>query len=116
LKFKADHRSFQKRSGRVKAEQKVKRRKTRECLWANIDYPHLSHVKPGRESLTMAKHKPPQVIFKLKRVEEGDWQIDAHCPGGDIRSITAFKTKAEVDEWMNGARRIDWLRSQGYAK
>jgi hypothetical protein len=25
-------------------------------------------------------------------------------------------SKAEVDEWMQGTRRIDWLRSQGYAK
>ena len=30
--------------------------------------------------------------------------------------IKGFKTKAEVDEWLNGTRKIDWLRSQGYAK
>ncbi len=58
----------------------------------------------------------PQVIFKLKRVAEGDWQIEAHYPGVEIRYIKGFTTKAEVDEWLQGTRRIDWLRSQGYAK
>jgi hypothetical protein len=62
--------------------------------------------------------KAPRVIvtFKPKRIAEGDWQIDAHCPGMDIRSIKGFKSKTEIDEWMQGTRRIDWLRSQGYAK
>jgi hypothetical protein len=30
--------------------------------------------------------------------------------------LTGFKSKTEIDEWMNGDRRIAWLRSQGYAK
>ena len=53
---------------------------------------------------------------KFKRVAEGDWQIEAHYPGAEIRHISGFKTKAEVDEWLAGSKRIDWLRSQGYAK
>jgi hypothetical protein len=60
--------------------------------------------------------KKPRVVFKLERVAEGDWQIQAHYPGVEIRTIKGFKTKAEVDEWLNGSKRIDWLRSQGYAK
>jgi hypothetical protein len=56
------------------------------------------------------------VIFKLKRVAEDDWQIDAHGPGAEIRYIKGLKSKADADEWLNGTRRIDWLRSQGYAK
>lgn len=60
--------------------------------------------------------KKPRVTFKLERVAEGDWQIQAHYPGAEVRIIKGFKTKAEVDEWMNGSLRIDWLRSQGYAK
>ena len=60
--------------------------------------------------------KKARVVFKLERVAEGDWQIQAHCPGTEVRYIKGFKTKAEVDEWLNGTRRIDWLRSQGYAK
>ena len=60
--------------------------------------------------------KSGRVIFKLGRVAEGDWQIAAHCPDGEIQYIKGFKTKDEIDEWMNGTRRIDWLRSQGYAK
>ncbi len=64
----------------------------------------------------MAKPKSPRVVFKMQRIEEGDWQIQAHCSETDIRQIKGFKTKEEVDEWLTGSRRIDWLRSQGYAK
>ena len=57
--------------------------------------------------------KSPRVIFKYKRLAEGEWQIEAHCPGAEIRHIKGFTSKTEVDEWLQG--RIDWLRSQGYA-
>ena len=57
-----------------------------------------------------------RVVFKMKRIAEGDWQIEAHYPGAEIRYIKGLKSKAEVDEWLQGPRRIDWLRSQGYAK
>ncbi|MGC1586087.1 MAG: hypothetical protein WA791_10355, partial [Rhodomicrobium sp.] len=58
----------------------------------------------------------PRVTFKYKRIAEDDWQIEAHYPGADIRTIKGLKSKAEADEWLQGSRRIDWLRSQGYAK
>jgi hypothetical protein len=57
-----------------------------------------------------------RVIFKMKRVAEDDWQIEAHYPGAEIRYIKGLKSKADVDDWLQGTRRIDWLRSQGYAK
>jgi hypothetical protein len=57
-----------------------------------------------------------RVIFKIKRVTESDWQIEAHYPGAELRHIKGFKSKAEVDDWLQGIRRVDWLRSQGYAK
>jgi hypothetical protein len=60
--------------------------------------------------------KSPRVIFKFKRLKEDDWQVEAHYPGAEIRYISGFKSKVEVDEWLAGSRRIDWLRSQGYAK
>jgi len=60
--------------------------------------------------------KSPRVTFKCKRIAEGDWQIDAHCSGAEIRCISGFANKVEIDEWLQGSRRIDWLRSQGYAK
>jgi hypothetical protein len=60
--------------------------------------------------------KSPRVTFKLNRLAENDWQIEAHYPGAEIRYIKGFASKAEIDEWLQGARRIDWLRSQGYAK
>jgi hypothetical protein len=55
-------------------------------------------------------------MFKMQRIAEGDWQIEAHYPGADIRYIKGLKSKADVDDWLTGRRRIDWLRSQGYAK
>jgi hypothetical protein len=47
--------------------------------------------------------KKPRVTFKIKRISEDDWQVVAEYPGGEAR-------------WLAGSRRIDWLRSQGYAK
>ena len=61
----------------------------------------------------MAKAK---VTFKTVRNSEDDWNIVAEYPGADPREITGLKNKADVDDWMNGDRRVSWLRSQGYAK
>jgi hypothetical protein len=61
----------------------------------------------------MAKAK---VTFKPVRIAEGEWNILAEYPGVEPIRIPGFKSKTEIDEWMNGDRRIDWLRSQGYAK
>lgn len=61
----------------------------------------------------MAKTK---VIFKPLRKSENDWAIVAEYPGVAPREITGFTSKTEIDDWMNGERRIAWLRSQGYAK
>jgi hypothetical protein len=58
----------------------------------------------------------PRVEFKYKRNAENEWQIEAHYPGAQLRHIKGFRSKAEVDEWLQGSHRIDWLRSQGYAK
>jgi hypothetical protein len=60
--------------------------------------------------------KSPRVTFKYKRIAEGDWQIEAHYPGAEIRYVKALTSKADADEWLQGRPRIDWLRSQGYAK
>jgi hypothetical protein len=60
--------------------------------------------------------KSPRVIFSSKRIGEGDWQIEAHCPGAEIRYIKGLISKADADEWLGGERRVTWLRSQGYAK
>jgi hypothetical protein len=61
----------------------------------------------------MAKAK---VTFKIVRNAEDDWNILAEYPGAEPREITGLKSKADADDWMNGDRRIAWLRSQGYAK
>ena len=64
----------------------------------------------------MGKKKSPRVNFKMQRIAEGDWQIIAECEGAETKYIKGLKSKTEVDEWLNGSRRMDWLRSQGYAK
>jgi hypothetical protein len=63
-----------------------------------------------------AVSKNPRVIFKVQRIAEGEWQVEAHYPGAEVRHVKGFKSKAEVDEWLAGTRKIDWLRTQGYAK
>ena len=60
--------------------------------------------------------KSPRVTFKMERIAADDWQIIAECPGVETAIIKGLKSKADVDEWLSGSRRIDWLRSQGYAK
>ena len=60
--------------------------------------------------------KSPRVEFRPKRVAEGDWQIEAHCPGEEVRIISGLTSKADIDDWLQGSRKIAWLRSQGYAK
>ena len=57
-----------------------------------------------------------KVAFKLNRIAEDEWQIVAEYPGADTRYIKGLTSKADADEWLNGSRKIDWLRSQGYAK
>ena len=58
----------------------------------------------------------PKVTFKPVRISEQEWSILAECQGAEPAQITGFKSKSEIDEWMNGDQRIAWLRSQGYAK
>ena len=61
----------------------------------------------------MAKAK---VTFKPVRINEGDWNILAEHTEREPIQIIGFKSKTEVDEWMNADGRIAWLRSQGFAK
>jgi hypothetical protein len=68
------------------------------------------------ESSHKGRMSKPKVEFKYKRIAEDEWQIEAHYSGAEIRDIKGFKSKAEIDDWLQGSRRIDWLRSQGYAK
>jgi hypothetical protein len=60
--------------------------------------------------------KSPRVAFQPKRITDTDWQIEASISGSELRTITGLTSKADVDDWMNGHRKIAWLRSQGYAK
>ena len=57
-----------------------------------------------------------RVTFKLNRIAEDDWQILAQYPGAEDRTIKGLKSKTEAEDWLNGNRKVDWLRSQGYAK
>ena len=64
----------------------------------------------------MGKAAKARVTFRIQRVSEDNWQILADCPGVETVTITGLTSKADVDEWINGERRLAWLRSQGYAK
>lgn len=72
-----------------------------------------SHFERTVAQCDMAKIK---VTFRTVRVAEGDWKILADYPGTEQREITGFTSKADADAWINGDRKIAWLRSQGYAK
>ena len=58
----------------------------------------------------------PRVSFREKRIAEGNWQIEAHCEGQEVRVISGLASREEVSDWLNGPRKIAWLRSEGYAK
>jgi hypothetical protein len=68
----------------------------------------LAAYAEDRHNVPMRK---PRITFKFDRVAEGDWQIEAHFPGAEIRYIRGFKTKAEVDEW---AMRLKQRRLAGH--
>jgi hypothetical protein len=61
----------------------------------------------------MAKAK---VTFRVVRIAEDDWNIQADYPGSEPRIISGLTSKDDANEWINGDRKIAWLRSQGYAK
>jgi hypothetical protein len=70
----------------------------------------------GSTAAWFARSRDPRVEFKYKRIAEDEWQIEAHYPGAELRHFKGFKSEVETDEWLQGRGRIDWLRSQGYAK
>lgn len=57
-----------------------------------------------------------RVDFSPSRIEEGEWQIIATLAGHEDRVIKGLKSRVECYDWINGSRKVDWLRSQGYAK
>jgi len=61
----------------------------------------------------MAKTK---VEFKPVFISDDEWQILATYPGHEDRHIKGLTSRADCYDWINGDRKIDWLRAQGYAK
>jgi hypothetical protein len=61
----------------------------------------------------MAKAK---VDFRPNRIAEDDWQVVAVCPGQEDRFIKNLTSRDDCFDWINGERKLIWLRSQGYAK
>ena len=57
-----------------------------------------------------------RVSFREKRIAEGDWQIEAHQEGREVQVIAGLTSREDVRDWLDGPRKIAWLRSQGYAK
>jgi hypothetical protein len=60
--------------------------------------------------------KKQRVDFRPKRIAEGKWRIEAHCLGEEVRFIDGLASLEEIHAWMNGPRKVAWLRSQGLAK
>ena len=50
------------------------------------------------------------------RIADDDWSIQADYPDSEQRTISGLTSKEDANEWINGERKIAWLRSQGYAK
>jgi hypothetical protein len=44
------------------------------------------------------------------RLAEDNWNILAESSDSEPRQITGLKSNADADDWMNGDRRIAWLR------
>jgi len=42
----------------------------------------------------------PQIIFEPQYIQEGEWQIRAHCPEAVIECISGFKSEAEANGWI----------------
>jgi hypothetical protein len=57
-----------------------------------------------------------RVEFKPVFISDGEWQIQATYPGHGDRHIKGLTSRDDCYDWINGDRKIDWLRSQGYAK
>ena len=60
--------------------------------------------------------KKSRIDFRPKRLADNEWQVEAHHPGQDTRFIGGLRSLEEAHEWMNGPRKLAWLRSQGLAK
>ena len=85
----------------------------------------LLHYERADYSVVVKNRAPPPKAWRWEIYRAGNahpikqssiYFVEAHYPGAEIRYIKGFKSKAEIDEWLQGSRRIDWLRSQGYAK
>ena len=85
-------------------------------LLSDVGVARRDSLAAAAENSHNGRMSKPRVEFKCKRIAEDEWQIEAHYPGAELRHIKGFGRKAEVDEWLQGSHRIDWLRSQGYAK
>ena len=66
---------------------------------------HIAHMK--KSLLVTFK----MLLIARERLEDRGgvyWHLTHYIKG--------LNSKADVDEWLAGTRRIAWLRSQGYAK
>jgi hypothetical protein len=55
------------------------------------------------------------IFFNPRPREDGDWQIEALCPDGQIELVTGFKNKKEIVEWLASRGCQSWLRARGFA-
>jgi hypothetical protein len=60
--------------------------------------------------------KKPRITFRPERIADGEWQIAAHFPDAEIRYIKGLASHEEARQWIDGPRKVAWLKSQGLAK
>ena len=60
--------------------------------------------------------KKPRIIFRAKRIADDEWEIEAHSAGEEVRRIKGLTSHEDVRDWIDGSRKVEWLRSQGLAK
>ena len=57
-----------------------------------------------------------RIVFREKRLADSEWQIEALCEGQETKIISGLTSKEDARDWLDGPRKIAWLRAQGLAK
>jgi hypothetical protein len=52
--------------------------------------------------------------FEPVKIADGNWQVRAVSPAGEVVYVSGFGSEAEVEAWMASNERTEWLRKQGW--
>jgi hypothetical protein len=54
------------------------------------------------------------MYFEPAKIADGNWQVRAVSPAGEIVYVDGFGSEAEVEVWIAGNERTKWLYEQGW--